>query len=419
MSGGKRVVIIGGGVIGLCTAWFAAQRGHDVVVIDRRPQNFPGCSYGNAGMITPSHFVPLAAPGAVRTALRWMFNPESPFYLKPRLDADLLSWGWKFNRAANRGQVERASPLLLDLNLRSRGLYNELAKEWGDDFGLIERGMLIVCATEHGLEEERHTAEFAHRLGLAAEVLPPESVAKMEPSMKMAITGGAYYPNDAIFAPARFMQTLISRVAEKGVDLRWETELAGFTRTDGRITAVRTARGDIAGDEFVVATGSWSPAIVRDLHLKLPMQAGKGYSLTLPHPRQRPSRGMILAEGRVAVTPIGETLRFGGTMEIAGMDESVRDARVHGIIKSVCRYFPEFTPDDFRGVEPWCGLRPCSPDGLPYIGRFKQFANLSAATGHAMMGMSLGPITGKLMSEILSDQQPSMDLAMLSPDRYA
>jgi D-amino-acid dehydrogenase len=149
------------------------------------------------------------------------------------------------------------------------------------------------------------------------------------------------------------------------------------------------------------------------------MQAGKGYSVTLPHPRQRPSRGMILAEGRVAVTPIGETVRFGGTMEIAGMDESIRDARVHGIVQSVCRYFPEFTADDFRGIEPWCGLRPCSPDGLPYIGRFKGFANLSAATGHAMMGMSLGPITGKLMSEILSDEQPSISLAMLSPDRYA
>ncbi len=415
---GKRVVIIGGGVIGLSTAYYAAERGHNVVVIDRGAQTFPGCSYGNAGMITPSHFVPLATRGNVRAGLRWMFDAESPFHLRPRLDSGLIGWSWKFYRAANDEQVERASPLLLDLNLRSRKLFTELAKEWGDDFGLTERGLLIVCATEHGLEEERHATEFAHRLGLAAEVLTAERIAKMEPEMTMSITGGAYYPDDAIFAPARFMGRLISKVKERGVELRWNNELTGFERSNGKVTAARTTKGAIEGDEFVVATGSWSPAIVRDLHLKLPMQPGKGYSLTVGHPKQRPTRGMILAEGRVAVTPIGETVRFGGTMEIAGLDESIRDARVRGIVKSVCRYFPAFTPDDFRGIEPWAGLRPCSPDGLPYIGRFARFSNLSAATGHAMMGMSLGPITGKVMAGILSGERPSIDLQMLSPDRY-
>jgi D-amino-acid dehydrogenase len=416
---GKRVIIIGGGVIGLCTAWFALHRGHQVIVIDRRAQTFPGCSYGNAGMITPSHFIPLAAPGVVKTALRWMFNPESPFYLQPRFDLDLLSWGWKFNRAANAKRVERAAPLLLDLNLRSRDMFTELAKEWGDDFGLVERGLLIVNATEHGVEDERRTAEFAQRLGLKAEILSADEVKKMEPGVTMSIAGGAYYPDDAIFAPGRFMENLIARVAAAGAELRWDTELRGFANDGAKVRAVRTSRGEIAGDEFVVAGGSWSPAIVRDLDLKIPIQAGKGYSMTLPKPRQKPSRGMILAEARVAVTPIGETLRFGGTMEIAGMSEAIREARVRGIIKSVTRYFPEFVEDDFRGVEPWSGLRPCSPDGLPYIGRFSRFPNLIAATGHAMMGMSLGPITGKLASEIISEATPSIDVTLLSPDRYA
>lgn len=418
MSSGKRIVVIGGGVIGLCTAWFAAKRGHKVVVIDRRPQTYQGTSYGNAGMITPSHFIPLATRGNVRAGLRWMFNPESPFYLEPTLDPEVLGWAWKFYRAANPDQVERAAPLLLDLNLRSRTMYDELAQEWEDDFGLVERGMLMLCATGHGVEEEHHTAEFAHRLGLAAEVLSAEEIGQMEPGLSMAIAGGVFYPNDAIFAPARFMELLIAQTSRQGVDLRWETEVAGFNIAGERVTAVRTSRGDIEGDEFVVCGGSWSPAIVRDLHLRLPMQAGKGYSLTLPRPAQLPSRGIILSEARVAVTPIGEMLRLGGTMEIAGMNEEVRDARVRGIIKSVCRYFPKFTPGDFEGIAPWCGLRPCSPDGLPYIGRFARLPNLSAATGHAMMGMSLAPITGKVMSEILSGEPPSIDLAMLSPDRY-
>ena len=408
-----RVVIAGGGVIGLCTAWYAAERGHEVVVIDRRSREFQGCSYGNAGMITPSHFIPLAAPGMVRTALKWMGNPESPFYLKPRLDLDLLRWGWKFHRAANAKQVERAAPLLLQLNLASRDLYKQLAAEW--DFGLTERGMLMLCATEHGVEEERRTAEFARRLGLDAEVLDARAIAAMEPGVTMSIAGGAFYPGDAIFAPGRFMQLLIEHVR---ADLRWETAVTGFETSGNRISAVRTSKGSIAGDEFVVCGGSWSPAIVRDLKVRLPMQAGKGYSLTLAHPRELPSRGMILAEGRVAVTPLGGSLRFGGTMEIAGMDESIRDARIRGIVKSVCRYLPAFRPDDFRGIEAWSGLRPCSPDGLPYLGRFARFANLFAATGHAMMGMSLGPVTGKLMSEILSGEETAIDIGMLSPDRY-
>lgn len=409
----SRVVIVGGGVIGLCTALYTAERGHEVVVLDRRSESFQGCSYGNAGMITPSHFIPLAAPGMVWTALKWMRNPESPFYLKPRLDLDLLRWGWKFYRAADRKEVERAAPLLLQLNLASRDIYSELAKEW--DFGLSTRGMLMLCATEHGVEEERRTAEYARRLGLAAEVLDARAIAEMEPGVTMSIAGGAFYPDDAIFAPGRFMQMLIQRVK---ADLRWETAVTGFETSGGRVTAVRTSNRSVDGDEFVVCGGSWSPSIVRDLKLRLPMQAGKGYSLTLPHPPQRPTRGMILAEARVAVTPLNDGVRFGGTMEIAGMDESIRDARIRGIVKSVCRYFSAFTPDNFRGIEAWAGLRPCSPDGLPYIGRFTRYPNLSAATGHAMMGMSLGPITGKLMSEILSGEEPSIEIGRLSPERY-
>jgi D-amino-acid dehydrogenase len=418
-TSGKHIVVIGGGIIGLSTAWYASKHGHRVTVLDRRAQTFQGTSYGNAGMITPSHFIPLAAPGIVRTALRWMWNPESPFYLKPRLNLDLLRWGWKFNRAANVKEVERAAPLLLQLNLAGRDAYKELAAEWGYDFGLTERGMLMLCATEHGMDEEIRIADFAARLGLRAEVLEPEAIASMEPGVRMSIIGGTYYPDDAIFSPGRFMQAMIARLADRGVDLRWETEVTHIGKHYDDVVSLRTSRGDqIEGDEFVVCGGSWSPAIVRELRLRLPMQAGKGYSLTLTHPRENPSRGMILSEARVAVTPLGESLRFGGTMEIAGMDESIRPARILGIVKSVGRYFPDFKPHDFDDVQPWCGLRPCSPDGLPYIGRFDRFSNLSVATGHAMMGMSLGPITGKLMAQVLSHEKPEIDIWMLSPDRY-
>jgi D-amino-acid dehydrogenase len=414
----KHILVIGGGIIGLSTAYYASGRGHRVTIVERGPATHDGCSFGNAGYITPSHFIPLAAPGIVPLALRWMANPESPFYVRPRLSPDLISWGWKFWRASTRQQVERAAPLLAQINLASRALYEELAGE-ADDFGFTQRGLLIVVKSDHALEEEAHVAELAHRLGMPAEIIDARAVAALEPEIRMAIAGAAHYPRDAHFAPAKLMASLTRRLEERGVELAWHTNVTGWRAGRDRVEAVRTSRGDLSADEYVVSGGSWSPSIVRDLRLKLPMQGGKGYSLTLANPPRNARRAIILGEARVAVTPLGAAIRFGGTMEIAGLQERVNPARVRGIIKAVMRYFPEFTGDDFRGVEPWYGFRPCSPDGLPYVGRFARYANLSAATGHAMMGMSLGPITGKLMSEVLSGERPSIDISMLSPDRYA
>lgn len=415
---GKSVLVIGGGIIGLSTAYYAAAKGHKVTVLERGAADHDGCSFGNAGYITPSHFIPLAAPGIVPLALKWMLNPESPFYVRPRPSIDLISWGWKFWRASNPKQVERAAPLLAEINLASRALYEGLAAE-ADDFELTKRGLLIAVKTEHALEEEAHVAKLAHRLGMPAEIFDASVVAKMEPGIRLNIAGAAHYPRDAHFAPAKLMASMVRRVEQRGVELSWNTTVTGWRVGAGRVEAVRTSRGDLSADEYVVAGGSWSPSIIRDLRLKLPMQGGKGYSLTLPNPARNAQHPIILGEARVAVTPMSGAIRFGGTMEIAGLEERVNPARVRGIIKAVTSYFPDFTPDDFRGIAPWYGFRPCSPDGLPYIGRFERYRNLCAATGHAMTGMSLGPITGKLMSEILSDEKPSIEIGMLSPDRYA
>jgi D-amino-acid dehydrogenase len=215
------------------------------------------------------------------------------------------------------------------------------------------------------------------------------------------------------------MIALIERLRQRGVDLAWNTAVTAWNRGEGRIDGVMTSRGAVDADEYVICGGAWTPDIARQLKLRLPMQAGKGYSLTLPRPRKQPAHAMILSEARVAVTPMGSALRFGGTMEITGSNLSINPARVRGIVKAVPAYLPDFTAGDFQDVQPWAGLRPCSPDGLPYIGRFQSFVNLSVAAGHAMMGLSLGPITGKLMSELLSGAAPSIPIEQLSPDRYA
>ena len=414
----RRVLIIGGGVIGLCTAHYCAQRGFSVTVIERNTAQRDGCSFGNAGMVVPSHFVPLAAPGAVALALKWMWNPASPFYLKPRFDTDLFSWGIKFWRAANADCVRRAAPVLRDLLLASRKCFEELASSQGGmDFGLVKKGLLMLCKEQHALDEEAKTAALAHSLGIPAEVLSQKQTAMRDPDIRMDVAGSVYFPLDSHLTPARFMASLQQQCEQAGVKFIWNSEVLDWKITN-RIGAVLTSTGEIAADEFILCGGSWSPLLGRKLGLNIPIQAGKGYSLTLPKPRQLPRICSILSEARVAVTPMGETLRVGGTMEITGLNERVNPIRVQGIVNSFCRYFPEFRPEDFNGIQPWHGLRPCSPDGLPYIGRTQKFENLLVATGHAMMGTSLGPITGKLVSQILSGETPPCDIRILSPDRY-
>ncbi len=415
----KRIVVIGAGVIGLSVAYYCARRGHRVTVIDRNPEQRDGCSFGNAGMIVPSHFVPLAAPGMVALGLKWMWNPESPFYIKPRLDAELLSWAWKFWRAATPGHVERSAPLLRDLSFASRDCFEELAALPNNDFGLVKRGLVMLCKTQHGLDDEAKYAAHANRLGVPAEVLDAKALAKLDPDVTMDVTGGVYFPKDCHLSPNRFMAGLQRQCDALGVKFLWSTDVSRFTNHEPRIATVETSLGPVEADEVVLASGSWSPQLTDELDLKLPMQAGKGYSVTLTKPRQLPQLCSIFTEARMAITPMDGSLRFGGTMEIAGLNEAINPVRVQGIIKSVPKYFPAFNTDDFADVKPWCGLRPCSPDGLPYLGRTAKFSNLTIATGHAMMGLSLGPITGKLASEIISGEKPSFDLTLLNPDRYA
>jgi len=414
----KHILIIGGGVIGLCAAHYCQARGHRVTVVERRPQQRDGCSYGNAGMVVPSHFIPLAAPGMMRLGLKWMWNPESPFYVKPRLSWDLMSWGWKFWRAANAAHVTRCAPLLRDLSFSSRALFEELAAQ-GHEFGLVTKGLVMLCQEPHTLEEEAKTADQARALGVPAEVLDAKQLGALEPGVTMNAAGGVYFPKDCHLSPARFMQSLERSLAAAGAVFHWETEVTGFERNGRRIAAVQTSHGGMPADEVILAGGSWSPELARELDLRLPMQAGKGYSLTLRRPRELPQICSILTEARVAVTPMDGALRFGGTMEIAGLNEDITSRRVQGIIKAASRYYPAFKADDFAGVAPWRGLRPCSPDGMPYLGRTARWENVILATGHAMMGLSLGPVSGQIVAQTVDGEKPAHFSPVLSPDRFA
>jgi D-amino-acid dehydrogenase len=413
----KHVVVIGAGVVGLSAALYCARRGHRVTLVERWPQRRDGCSFGNAGMIVPSHFTPLAAPGVVWQGIQWMRDPRSPFYVKPRWDRELFAWGWRFWRSATRRHVERCAPVLCDLNLSGRACYAELAAE-NDDFGFVERGLLMLCNTAEAFEHEVETARQAESLGIPAEVCLPGRLAELEPNIRIDATGGVYYARDCHLTPNLLMAALQRRAEAAGVRFLWESEAVGWRIVGRQLVAVNTTQGEVVADEFVLCGGAWSPRAVQGLRLSLPMQAGKGYSVTLDRPRQLPRTCAILVEARVAVTPMGEQLRFGGTMAIAGMDESIDPRRVQGIIAAAARYYPEFRGEDFAGVRPWSGLRPCSPDGMPYLGRTRRYRNLIVATGHAMMGLSLGAISGKIVADLTSDERPPFELAQLCPDRF-
>jgi D-amino-acid dehydrogenase len=402
-------------VIGLSVGAEVAERGHQVLVLEQDAQQL-GSSLGNAGMIVPSHFIPLAAPGMIGLGLKWMWNPESPFALRPRADWKLWDWVWKFYRAATAEHVRRSGPLLRDLNMASRDLYCQLSLR--EDFGLVRRGLLMLCKTDHALEEESQVARQAESMGIPAQILSPDGLQKLDPSVTMDVVGGVYFPNDCHLSPDRFIAFQRKRLEQAGGKLiesvrvdRWEVE-------GKRVRGCHAQGQGFEADAFVLSGGAWSPKTAEALPVKLPMQAGKGYSLTLDHPIELPQICSIFTEARVAVTPMGGRLRFGGTMEISGLDTTIRPRRIEGILKSIPRYYPKFDRSHFEGIQPWYGLRPCSPDGLPYIGPVSSLSNFWVATGHAMMGLSLAPITGRLIAQSIDRQPTTIDLDRLSPDRY-
>jgi len=416
----RSVAICGGGIVGLCCAYYLAREGFRVTVIERGAKGVDSCAHGSAGYISPSHVVPLASPGMVGKALKWMWSSRSPFYIKPRLDSDLMRWGWLFARACTSAHTRRAAPVLRDLCLGGRRLFVELSDITGHAFELKTEGLLNLCQTQRGLDHEAHgLARLAQELGIEARVLDARQTAAVEPGARLDVAGSVYFPVDAHLSPRKFMPALTSLLQEMGVKFLCSTTLYGWRTAGGRIAGAQTTAGDVVADEYLLTGGSWSPGMVNGLGLRLPMQPGKGYSLTLERPRFQLTKSLILTERRVAVTPMGDQLRFGGTMEMSGHDGRLRPERVQQIVSSARRYFPDLTDGDFAGIKPWFGYRPVSPDGLPYLGRLRDFSNLTAACGHAMLGVTMAPISGLLVAELLMDRKPSVDLTLLDPNRYA
>jgi len=413
---GKRVIVIGGGIIGLCTAYYLQKEGHQVTVLDK--SDFAsGASFVNAGYITPSHIVPLAAPGMITKGIKWMFNSSSPFYIKPRFDLDFIKWSWYFHRASTLKKVEKAIPVIKDINLLSRDLFESI-KTSGDlgDFHLDRKGLLMLYKTDAAADEEMQVAERARQQGLQVDYLNYNELKAIEPDINIDAKGAIHYECDGHMTPTEFMPKIRAYLTSAGVDLKANEEVLDMKVSGNKIRELVTDKDTYEAHEIVLAAGSWSGQLSKKLKIKLPLQAGKGYRINVDRPTGI-SIPAILLEAKVAVTPMRGFTRFAGTMEFSGINTEIRKERVKAIAKAASDFYPdvEITTTEIDNAK--SGMRPVSPDGLPYVGRCLEFKNLTIATGHAMMGWSLGPVTGKLVAEVIDGKKPSIDIAPFAPGR--
>lgn len=417
MKNNKTIHIIGAGIIGLTSAWYLINEGYEVTIIDKSDLE-DGTSHGNAGMIVPSHFIPMAAPGVISQGIKWMFDSKSPFFVKPRMSLDLVQWLFKFYRSSNQSHVEKCMPILYQFNEWSKQLYKEFTEDKRFSFCFEEKGLLMIYRTQHQEKEEKELAEKANELGLKANILDREGISKLEPRLKVDALGGVHFPGDAHLYPNKFLSQLRIELVKRGAQFIANSEVVNFETKGREIDMIKMQDGNKHKVQNVlVSGGSWTPFLLKKLGIKILLQDGKGYSFTIKKPQLKPSIPTILTEGKVAVTPMGDDLRIGGTLELGGLSSKIHKSRLAGIVESIPKYYPELKVEKEHLKTIWMGYRPCSADGMPYIGRSEKIDNLIVATGHGMMGMSMGPATGKLVSEITIGKTPTIDLSLMSVNR--
>lgn len=416
MSSGHQVVIVGGGVIGAACAYYLRQAGKDVTVLDQGVFG-KGCSHGNCGYISPSHVLPLCKPGAITKTLKSMFNNNSAFYLRPRIDFRLWGWLLKFARYCNETDMLSTGRALHSILQSSDTEYRRLFESELTGTEWDTTGMLFVYATQQMFDEYAQTNELLTReFGVSATSLNGNELVALEPALKPGLAGAFQYQIDSHLRPSQLMASWKQRLLDSGVEIREHCEVTDFLLEDRRVKAVQTSQGEITGDQIVLATGSWTPLLGKLLGYSPPIQPGKGYSITMPRPTICPKFSMILEEYHVAITPFQTGYRIGSTMEFAGYDSSLNRQRL-GLLR---RGAAEYLHDPFAEPveEEWFGWRPMSCDGKPIIDRIPRYSNAYVAAGHSMLGVSQAPGTGKLLAEIMTGAKPHIDPAPFRAGRF-
>ena len=409
------MLILGGGVIGLSCALYLLDAGRDVTVLE---QGDAGCaaSHGNCGTLTPSHAGPLAMPGVIGTALAWLFKPDAPLRIKPRLDPALLRWLLGFAARCNWGDFERATRAKAPLLRRSRELIEELVRRERLDCEFEARGTLNVFRDAANFDKACALNERLAQFGVRADMLDGAATLAREPALKPGVIGAWFNPGDAQLRPDRYVAELARVVSAKGGRIVEDTRVAGAEREGSRIARVATSRGAFSPREVVLALGAWSPRFAGALGLRLPIQPGKGYSITYTRPLACPRMPLTLKEPSVCVTAWQSGYRLGSTMEFAGYDVSLNRTRLDALRRGAAQFLHD--PEGPSVVEEWYGWRPMTPDDLPMLGRAPGTDNLVVATGHGMLGVTMSAGTGLLVSEIVTGKAPSLDVAPFDPARF-
>ena len=409
-----KVCVIGGGIVGLSCAYHLVKKGVEVTVVDRETRQRDKCSWGNAGLVVPSHFVPLAAPGMIGLGLRMLGRRGSPFGF--RMSA--APWMGQFAKHCTAENVHRHSPVMRDFGLLGLQAHKDLALETGSL--VIPTGALMACESAQALHHEAELAKFASDLGLANEVLDQAGCARLNPGIDLRIVGGVHYLVDASLTPGDLLDALTQWLESNGCKFVSD-EVNTVDHANGK---VRSVRGETIhrADAFVLATGAWASGLARSMRLKVPVVPGRGQSFDVPFREAEIKVPLVLMEARVAVSQMSGGVRFAGTMELGNWSFQPNMTKVRGMVQAAERAMPQFgkamrdVASDSRNV--WVGHRPCTPDGLPIIGRPAAFDNLHIATGHAMVGLSLGPATGQLVAESVCGEKTTLPLSAFSPDRF-
>jgi D-amino-acid dehydrogenase len=410
------VLIIGGSSIGLNCAYYLLKSGRRVTIIEA-DEIARGNASGNAGHIVPSHIIPLAAPGMIGTTLKWLLNPKtSPFGMKVSLDPKYFWWLIRFALSCSEANLQRGIPPLNNLGQLSARNFAQIIAEENFYCHYQEKGLLFLYKTEKAFASGKREAELMQKHGIPAEVLESAALHEREPAARDDVLGGVHFTGDANVNPALFLKLLGERVRSLGAELFEQTQVTGFDLSGEKIRTVKTSAGDFEAEEIVLAAGVWSPLVAHDLKLNLPVQSARGYSLTLSATKVMPRHALLLGERSVAISPMGDSLRFTGRLELSNIDRTVSAKQLAGIERATREYLHLDEKLDIR--ETWAGLRPTTPDGMPIIGRSPRHSNLVIATGHAMLGLSLGPGTGQVVAELVNGKETAFDLSPLRVERF-
>lgn len=408
------VLVLGGGVIGLATALFLLRAGRSVRVLERANVG-AGSSHGNCGTITPSH-LPLNEPATIVKGLKWMLSKDAPLHIQPSLDLERLGWLLRFARHCNARDFRRIAEVRYRLLQASRERLTQLIRDESLDCEFVETGTCYVYRKAASFDKAHRDVVTAREIGVPVEALDGDSVRAREPALNDSIVGAHWYPGDARLRPNRYVAELARAVREAGGEIVEQAPVSGFQRDAGRIGAVEAGGRRYAAAELVFALGAWSPLVGREIGLKLPIQPGKGYSITYSRPARSPWIPMVLKERQVCVTPWDTGYRLGSTMEFSGYDDSLNPTRLAALERGAAEYLHD--PVGPKLEERWSGWRPMVPDELPIIGRAPNLDNLWLATGHGMLGVSMSAITAQLVSELIGGQTPSLDVTPFAPTRF-